>query len=331
MRLSNVHFRILKGVSTCIGSGITVIAGPNGSGKTTLLKLISGLVRPWRGDVTVLGMPAVKARLKGLVAASLSPPVLDNASSVKSFLNLHLSLCRAEHGFAEEVAKALKIGEFINEKVLKLSSGQRRRVDLVRAISCLREGGVLVLDEPSEGLDGEARRALVNLLKEVRRRASAAIITTHDYKFATELSEVGVSHYLYLDSGGLSNVSFEDVRALGRVSGSGIRVVVKAVVRGDIPVKALKSIDGVKDVKCRVDVDWVLRKLGLDGLAGAPVVLGSGGGGVKDLKVPPGFEVLRLAEAQVFLEVWLSSFNSLPDVLSVIRERGEIVDVRIEG
>ncbi|MEM4128486.1 MAG: ABC transporter ATP-binding protein [Thermoproteus sp.] len=148
-------FWVLRGVNLKVNSIVTLI-GPNGSGKTTLVRIIAGLLEPSRGRVLVDGMrPKVPAGVLGVVFHS---PMLYPELTVGENLRLFSKLAGGKlEGCPLGVCKVL------DRPVRALSFGWRRRVDIVRAL--LPDPPNLVIDEPTTGLDQEARGELADILK----------------------------------------------------------------------------------------------------------------------------------------------------------------------
>ena len=164
-------FEVLTGVSLAIEEGeIVTILGPNGSGKSTLLRALLGILRPTRG--TIWRKPGL---VTGYVPQRLAPdPTLP--LDVRRFLSL-------PHRVSDvEAAKALaRVGMEGTEHrpVSGLSGGQLQRVMLARAL--LARPDLLVLDEPTQGLDQPGEAAFYRLIEEVRRETGAGVLmVSHD-------------------------------------------------------------------------------------------------------------------------------------------------------
>jgi ABC-2 type transport system ATP-binding protein len=176
---------VLRDVSISVRpKSLTVLVGRNGAGKTTLVSLATGLYHAREGAVFVFGHclrrnPADALRNIGVVFQELT---LDLDLSVRENLDYHASL----HGIAPNLARERQIEELgriglldrANERVRTLSGGLRRRVEIVRAL--LHRPGLLLLDEPTVGLDPESRRAILDYVRRLCRDQGLAILwTTH--------------------------------------------------------------------------------------------------------------------------------------------------------
>ncbi len=175
----------LRGVDLMIGAGELVgLLGPNGAGKSTLFQICAGLFAPDSGSVRLFGHgyreePAAILSQLGVVFQSRS---LDLDMSVRANLKFHGGLFglfgRILRQRIDEVATLLDIADLLDRQVRKLSGGNQRRVEIARAL--MSEPRLLLLDEPSAGLDATARLALVaNLRAIVAGRGMSILWATH--------------------------------------------------------------------------------------------------------------------------------------------------------
>jgi cobalt transport protein ATP-binding subunit len=180
----------LKNVSLGIAPGEKVaLVGPNGAGKSTLMLHLNGLLQG-QGTIEVAGLPVVKGHFPiirskvGMVFQNpddqlFSPTVFDDVA----FGPLHMGLPEAE--IRQRVAKALSLvgmDGFEDRLSHHLSLGQKKRVAIATVLSMDPE--ILVLDEPSAGLDPRARRALINLLHDL---PLTMLVSSHDMLMVREL------------------------------------------------------------------------------------------------------------------------------------------------
>ncbi len=169
-------------VTLRIPAGITSLVGPNGSGKTTLMNLMTGLIQPDRGTVTVRGIsprdPERLMRITGYATQyDAAPSGATGFEFVSSFLELH-GYTQAEA--AERAARALdRVGmtDAAHRKVAAYSKGMRQRVRLAQAIA--HDPDVLVLDEPLNGLDPLVRAETIALFREAAARGRHVILSSH--------------------------------------------------------------------------------------------------------------------------------------------------------
>ena len=167
----------VRGVDVSIGAGETVaLLGPNGAGKSTTLDMLLGLLRPDRGSVAVLGRPPRDAVDAGLVGAMLQTGALIRDVSVRELLDLMTALYPDPLDVAE-VLELAGIGEIADRRTQKLSGGQAQRVRF--ALALVADPELLVLDEPTVGMDVEGRRAFWASIREFAARGKTVLFATH--------------------------------------------------------------------------------------------------------------------------------------------------------
>ena len=175
----------LKDVSLAVEAGsFTALLGPNGAGKTTLFALITRLFESASGTIRIGGMDLRREPTRALARMGVvfQQPTLDLDLTVRQnllyFAALHGLPRRTAQARAEEALERLGMAERIDETARKLNGGHRRRVELARAL--LHEPALLVLDEPTVGLDVPARRAIVEHVHDLcRERGIAVLWATH--------------------------------------------------------------------------------------------------------------------------------------------------------
>jgi len=168
---------VLDGLDLDVGSGVTGLLGPSGCGKSTLLRAIVGVQRTHGGTVTVLGEPAGSAALRrriGYVTQAAS--VYDDltlAENVAFFARV-LGVAAAE---TDRVVEAVDLGAQRQHVVGRMSGGQRSRASL--AVALLGRPDVLVLDEPTVGLDPVLRRDLWALFHQLADDGAIVLVSSH--------------------------------------------------------------------------------------------------------------------------------------------------------
>jgi len=169
-------------VNLAIGPGITSLVGPNGSGKTTLMNLMTGLLRPSKGRIDMLGIkpsqPEALFKLVGYCSQFDSfPRGMTGREFIRSFLTVH-GLSRSE---AEDLTvKALErvaLMDAADRKVAGYSKGMRQKVRLAQSIA--HNPQVLILDEPLNGLDPMARSEIIELFRNLAKDGLHLIISSH--------------------------------------------------------------------------------------------------------------------------------------------------------
>ena len=162
-------------VTLNIPPGITSLVGPNGSGKTTLMNLMSGLVRPTRGKVSVLGiLPTEPQKLFQVLGYSTQfdsfVKGLTGYQFIYSFLRLFgFSSARCRE-MTTKAIDLVRMGDAAHRKVAGYSKGMRQRIKLAQAIS--HDPKVLVLDEPLNGLDPLVRAETIALFRQLDRKST---------------------------------------------------------------------------------------------------------------------------------------------------------------
>ena len=169
-------------VTLSIPPGITSLVGPNGSGKTTLMNLITGLVRPTRGEIQVLGIAASNpAELFKVVGYATQFDSFPRGLTGFEFIYSYLRLFGMSHKDCERTTAfalgRVNLGEAANRKVAGYSKGMRQRIKLAQAIA--HNPRVLVLDEPLNGLDPLVRAETIALFREFASEGRHVIVSSH--------------------------------------------------------------------------------------------------------------------------------------------------------
>jgi ABC-2 type transport system ATP-binding protein len=171
---------VVDGVDLEVGAGeLVALLGPNGAGKTTTIETIEGYRRPDGGSVRVLGIdvasggPALRAR----VGLMLQGGGLDPRSTPRDLLRLFAALHDGGRD-PERLLEDVGLARVARTRVRRLSGGERQRLAL--ALALVGEPEVLLLDEPTAGMDPEARRETRALVSGLRDAGRAILLTTHD-------------------------------------------------------------------------------------------------------------------------------------------------------
>jgi sodium transport system ATP-binding protein len=176
------------------------LLGPNGAGKTTTLRILAGILVPTSGRVRVTGIDvasdtrAVRRRLGFLTNTTGLYPRLSGRELLRYFARLYgLSPERAD-ARVDTLVRALELGAFFDRRAEALSTGERQRLSIARAV--LHDPDVLILDEPTAGLDVLASRFLRDFVRAERDRGKAVLFSTH-YLAEAELlcDRIGLLHH----------------------------------------------------------------------------------------------------------------------------------------
>jgi len=169
-------------VSLSIPPGITSLVGPNGSGKTTLMNLMTGLVRPTEGAISVLGMqPTHPREMFHRVGYSTQfdsyPRGATGRHFIHSFLRLFGYPSKKCEDLTASVIERVGMTDAADRKIAGYSKGMRQRIKLAQAIA--HEPQVLVLDEPLNGLDPLVRAQTITLFKQYAAEGRHVLVSTH--------------------------------------------------------------------------------------------------------------------------------------------------------
>jgi len=169
-------------VNLAIPSGITSLVGPNGSGKTTLMNLMTGLLRPTRGEVTVVGIPTDRPeqlfRKVGYCSQFDSfPRGLTGREFIKSFLMVSGFAKSDANDWTEKALERVDLLPAADRRIGAYSKGMRQRVRLAQSIA--HQPSVLILDEPLNGLDPVVRAETIALFKQLAAEGLHLIISSH--------------------------------------------------------------------------------------------------------------------------------------------------------
>jgi len=181
-------------VSLRAEAGETIgLLGPNGAGKTTTVSIVAGLVRPDAGEVLIQGRPLggdtdpLKLKL-GLVPQDLALydelPALQNLMLFAALYNLSGAEARKAIGEAMDL---VGLADRVNDKVKTYSGGMKRRLNLAAAL--LHDPQILVLDEPTVGVDPQSRNAIFENLETLKQRGKTLVYTTHYMEEAERLCD----------------------------------------------------------------------------------------------------------------------------------------------
>ncbi len=193
IEIKNLHKKfgkltVLDGLDLNITKGgIFAILGPNGSGKTTLIKCLLGMVIPNKGEIlleekSVLKKWHYRNNLNYLPQIANFPANLSVIELIKMVKNL-----RPKKANEQELIDIFGLNEFLNKKLGNLSGGTKQKVNLV--LTFMFDSELIILDEPTTGLDPIALIHLKELIKQEKEKGKTILITTHIMSFVDEMAD----------------------------------------------------------------------------------------------------------------------------------------------
>ena len=193
IRIENLHKRfgrikVLQGVDLHIKSGgIFAVLGPNGSGKTTLIKSILGMVIPDKGDILYRGNSISNSFLYRRDIGYL-PQIarFPENLTVREIIHMVRDV-REQPAAPEPLITLFGLNETLDKKLAHLSGGTRQKVNIV--LTFMFDSEIVVLDEPTAGLDPVSMIKLKKLLNEFRQKGKRILITSHVMSFVEELAD----------------------------------------------------------------------------------------------------------------------------------------------
>lgn len=183
--VNGVSFSVEQGV--CLG-----LLGPNGAGKTTTIEVIEDVIPPTSGEILYKGKPR-DASFEDEIGIQFQATSLLSLLTVRETLETFQNLYR-ETATIDDLVALCHLSKFQNQYNDQISGGQRQRFLL--ALALINQPELLILDEPSTGLDPQARRNLWNLVRKIKKEGKTIILTTHYMEEAQHLcDEIAIMDY----------------------------------------------------------------------------------------------------------------------------------------
>ncbi len=176
--VDGISFGLPQGV--CLG-----LLGPNGAGKTTTIEMIEGLIKPTSGEIFFKGQP-INDDFKRYAGIQLQDTALQDFITVKENLILFKALYESKADI-DEIISLCGLQEFAGREPRKISGGQRQR--LLLALAIINQPELLILDEPTVGLDPQARHNFWKLIDQIKKKSTTIILTTHYMEEASLLCD----------------------------------------------------------------------------------------------------------------------------------------------
>ncbi len=196
----------LDNISLKMGTGVTGILGPNGSGKTTLIKLISGIIKPTRGEVLTFGENPWKMNIKKKISYLPEKPVFPKNATVEELTKY---IAKARGIPIETLVDSLSYFEIfdMNRKIGALSAGMTQKIGLAYTLSSDQD--LIILDEPTANLDPVWRKKVLNLIKQ-KGKDSTILFSTH---ILHDVEKVADNIVIILHSKLLLNESINNIKS----------------------------------------------------------------------------------------------------------------------
>ena len=207
--VDGVSFEIPEGI--CFG-----LLGPNGAGKTTAIEIMEGISKPQSGEILFQGAP-IGSNFKEKVGIQFQSTALPEYITVRETLKLFAAFYPASREI-DEIIDICSLDDIIDRDNRKLSGGQRQR--LLLALAIIHRPEIVFLDEPTTGLDPQARRNFWQLIKRIRSERTTVVLTTH----YMDEAEILCDQIAIMDHGKILEIDAPQVLLNKHFSGSVIHV-----------------------------------------------------------------------------------------------------------
>ena len=237
----------VKGVDFEVQQGeIFSLLGPNGAGKSTTISMISGLLEPNQGEVNVMGHNILNEPLAVKAAIGVVPQEIALYEDLSAKENL--TFWGKMYGLrgstlqrrVDEILEVIGLTDRQKGRVGKYSGGMKRRLNI--GIALLHKPKVVIMDEPTVGIDPQSRRNILERVKELNKQGMTVLYTTHYMEEAQELSD----HIAIMDHGKL--IASGTHAALVRIVGELDRIELTIDTESSKVMAACKTVDGVAQV-----------------------------------------------------------------------------------
>ncbi|MBD2844277.1 ABC transporter ATP-binding protein [Paenibacillus sp. IB182496] len=259
-------FTAVNGVSFEVRRGeVFGLLGPNGAGKTTTMEMMEGLRQPDEGYAKVAGYDTRTqlSKVKEVIGVQLQSTSLFDLLTVREITEMYASFYKVPTLPIGPLLESVMLEEKLRGRVKHLSGGQKQRLAI--ALALVNDPQVVFLDEPTTGLDPQARRMLWDIILRLRDQGKTIVLSTHYMDEAELLSD----RICLMDSGRVVALDTprELIRSLGTESTIEFRIAAAAVAAaaGEAPPSGpaeeltdeLRALEGVRDTALRKD-SWVL-------------------------------------------------------------------------
>lgn len=194
LEVENLHksfgaIQAVQGISFSVDAGeVFTIIGPNGAGKTTTLEMIEGLVTPDQGDIRFgeMNWQQHAENIKKMIGVQPQSSAMFDLLTPEENLNLFATFYDKARA-TEEILQLINLTDHRKNQVKKLSGGQRQRLAI--GLAMISDPDIIFLDEPTTGLDPQARRNIWDIILELKKLGKTTILTTHYMEEAEKLSD----------------------------------------------------------------------------------------------------------------------------------------------
>lgn len=216
------------------------LLGPNGAGKTTTMEMVEGLRTPDRGEISIDGLDGVRDRnrVKRIIGIQLQATALFEKLSVREILRLYASFYDETQPI-EAIIELFNLREKADDWVGNLSGGQKQRLAIGLAV--VHDPKVLFLDEPTTGLDPQARRGLWEIIQTLQKAGKTIFLSTHYMEEAEALCD----RIAIMDTGRIIALD----TPLGLIRQLDSDSVIEFVLPQSVTVNSLERLPGVKQVR----------------------------------------------------------------------------------
>lgn len=225
---------------------ILSLLGPNGAGKSTTISMISGLLAPSEGDAMVMGYslrtePEAAKAMLGVVPQDIALyPDLSARENLDFWGKMYGLRGKALKNRVDEVLKIIGLEDRQQDRVSKFSGGMKRRVNIGAAL--LHKPKVIIMDEPTVGIDPQSRRHILDNVKELNQQGTTVLYTTHYMEEAAELSD----HTAIMDHGKV--IAYGTYEELLNLIGGKTRIDLTLNTEGSLVVSTWADVEGVSGI-----------------------------------------------------------------------------------
>jgi len=249
--------RAVQGVDFSVKKGeIFSLLGPNGAGKSTTISMLSGLLAPNEGDACIMGHSVTKEPESAKSHVGVVPqeialyPDLSAKENLVFWGKMYGLRGAVLSSSVNEVLEIINLSDRQKDRVSKFSGGMKRRVNIAAAL--LHKPDVLIMDEPTVGIDPQSRRHILDKVKELNREGMTILYTTHYMEEAAELSD----HIAIMDQGKIIAYGTHD--ELIRMVGEQTRIDLKLSGESAKVLDIWHKIEGISGIDSRNGTVMVL-------------------------------------------------------------------------